>query len=345
MKITKEIKTGVIAILAIGVLVTGINFLKGNSFFGGDEVYYAYFPNSGGVTVANSIVVNGVGIGKVLDVSLSGNSDSLKKVKITFNIQESDFKIPKGSILEAGSVDLFNKGLLLSLNPDLSAGFFQPGDAIQGIVSTDITTQVKSYADPLVKKVQVALTSIDKMVNSLSAFWDTTANSQIKGSMKELQMAIHKLGNVAGEVESMLISEKMKFSKIMSNVEAISSNLKESNDKVAAIIGNTKKITDDLVTADFKSVIQHASSTLKNLNAVLDNAQNGNGTLGKLLRDEKLYNELVQTNKALQNLVIDLNVHPERYIHFSVFGAKSKGLSVTDNEEKKLKRLLDSIPE
>jgi phospholipid/cholesterol/gamma-HCH transport system substrate-binding protein len=247
--------------------------------------------------------------------------------------------------LEAGSVDLFNKGLLLSLNPDLSAGFFQPGDAIQGIVSTDITTQVKSYADPLVKKVQVALTSIDKMVNSLSAFWDTTANSQIKGSMKELQMAIHKLGNVAGEVESMLISEKMKFSKIMSNVEAISSNLKESNDKVAAIIGNTKKITDDLVTADFKSVIQHASSTLKNLNAVLDNAQNGNGTLGKLLRDEKLYNELVQTNKALQNLVIDLNVHPERYIHFSVFGAKSKGLSVTDNEEKKLKRLLDSIPE
>ena len=345
MKITKEIKTGVIAILAIGVLVTGINFLKGNSFFGGDEVYYAYFPNSGGVTVANSIVVNGVGIGKVLDVSLSGNSDSLKKVKITFNIQESDFKIPKGSILEAGSVDLFNKGLLLSLNPDLSAGFFQPGDAIQGIVSTDITAQVKSYADPLVKKVQVALTSIDKMVNSLSAFWDTTANSQIKGSMKELQMAIHKLGNVAGEVESMLISEKMKFSKIMSNVEAISSNLKESNDKVAAIIGNTKKITDDLVTADFKSVIQHASSTLKNLNAVLDNAQNGNGTLGKLLRDEKLYNELVQTNKALQNLVIDLNVHPERYIHFSVFGAKSKGLSVTDNEEKKLKRLLDSIPE
>jgi phospholipid/cholesterol/gamma-HCH transport system substrate-binding protein len=345
LKITKEIKTGVIAILAIGVLVTGINFLKGNSFFGGDEVYYAYFPNSGGVTVANSIVVNGVGIGKVLDVSLSGNSDSLKKVKITFNIQESDFKIPKGSILEAGSVDLFNKGLLLSLNPDLSAGFFQPGDAIQGIVSTDITAQVKSYADPLVKKVQVALTSIDKMVNSLSAFWDTTANSQIKGSMKELQMAIHKLGNVAGEVESMLISEKMKFSKIMSNVEAISSNLKESNDKVAAIIGNTKKITDDLVTADFKSVIQHASSTLKNLNAVLDNAQNGNGTLGKLLRDEKLYNELVQTNKALQNLVIDLNVHPERYIHFSVFGAKSKGLSVTDNEEKKLKRLLDSIPE
>ena len=345
MKITKEIKTGVIAILAIGVLVTGINFLKGNSFFGSDDVYYAYFPNSGGVTVANSIVVNGVGIGKVLDVSLSGNSDSLKKVKITFNIQESDFKIPKGSILEAGSVDLFNKGLLLSLNPDLSAGFFQPGDAIQGIVSTDITAQVKSYADPLVKKVQVALTSIDKMVNSLSAFWDTTANSQIKGSMKELQMAIHKLGNVAGEVESMLISEKMKFSKIMSNVEAISSNLKESNDKVAAIIGNTKKITDDLVTADFKSVIQHASSTLKNLNAVLDNAQNGNGTLGKLLRDEKLYNELVQTNKALQNLVVDLNVHPERYIHFSVFGAKSKGLSVTDSDEKKLKRLLDSIPE
>ncbi len=344
MKISKEIKTGVITIAAIGLLIAGVNFLKGNSFLGGDEVYYAYFPNSGGVPVAGSVMVNGVVVGKVLSIDLTESKDSLKKVLITFNIQEDNFKIPRGSKLEAGSIDLFNKGLLLSLNPDISKGFYKPGDKMQGVVTVDITTQVKAYADPLVQKVQTALSSIDKMVNSLSAFWDTTATSEIKGSLKELQIAIHKLGNVAGEVESLVGEEKVKFGRILSNVESISLNLKKSNDQISAVLGNAQKITDDLVSADFKSVIGNASATLKNLNAVLDQAQKGEGTLGKLLGDEALYNELVNTNKELQNLVNDLQLHPERYIHFSLLGAKTKGVPLTGREEKQLRQLLDSVP-
>lgn len=344
MKISKEIKTGVIAIAAIGLLIAGVNFLKGNSFFGGDEVYYAYFPNSGGVAVAGSVVVNGVPVGKVLSIDLTDSRDSMKKVMMTFNIQEKNFKIPKGSIIEAGALDIFNKGLILQPNPTPSQGYHLPGDKMQGIVTADISTQVKAYADPVIKKVQLALSSLDKIINSVSAFWDTTATSEIKGSMKELQIAIHKLGNVASEVESMLIDEKVKFGRIMSNVESITVNLTKSNENVAAIIGNTKKITDDLVTADFKAVISNATETLKNLNSVLDKAQSGDGTLGKLINDNKLYDELVNTNKELQNLVLDLQIHPERYIHFSVLGAKTKGVPLSGSEEKKLRNLLDSIP-
>ena len=111
------------------------------------------------------------------------------------------------------------------------------------------------------------------------------------------------------------------------------------------IIGNTKKITDDFVTADFKSVILDAQTTLKKLNLVLDDASKGNGTLGKLIHDEKLYDELVETNNELQNLVSDIQVHPERYIHFSLAGRKTKGVPLSSKEEKKLRNLLDSIPE
>ncbi len=344
MKISKEIKTGVIAILSLGLLIAGINFLKGNSFFGGDDVYYAYFPNSGGVTVAGSVIVNGVVVGKIMDIELTEEKDSLKKVLVTFNIQISDFKIPKGSTIETGALDLFNKGLILNMNPDLSKGYYKPGDYLFGSVTVDLTTQFKAYADPLVQKVQKAVGSIDKMVNSLSAFWDTTATSEIKGSLQELKMAIHKIGNVAGEVEALVGEEKSKFSRILSNVESISLNLRKSNDEIAGIIGNAKKFTDDLVTADFKMVINNASTTLKNLNAILDDAQKGNGTLGKLIHDDKLYNELVNSNNDLQNLVNDIQVHPERYIHFSLLGAKSKGVPLTTNEEKKLKKILDTIP-
>ena len=343
-KFSKEVATGFFVILAIGLLVAGINFLKGNSFFGGDDYYYAYFPNSGQVTPATDVVVNGVIVGKVLDVQLTDDKDSLKRVIIRFNIQDKNFKIPVGSTVEAGAIDLFSKGLIVRANPDISKGFYEPGNEVPGIVLTDITTQVKSYVDPITQKLQLIMTSVDKTVTDLSAFWDTTASSEMESSLREVKLAIKKFGNAASEIEALVVEEKVKLSRIMSNVQDITYNLKKSNDTVKAIVGNVKRITDDLVTADFKGVIENAKNTLAKVNTSLEAANNGEGTLGKLLGDESLYNELVRTNQELQNLVNDLQVHPERYIHFSVFGTKTKGVPLTNLEEKRLRNLLDTIP-
>lgn len=343
-KFSREITTGFFVILAIALLVAGINFLKGNSFFGGDDYYYAYFPNSGQVTPATDVVVNGVIVGKVLDVQLTDEKDSMKRVIIRFNIQDKNFKITKGSKVEAGAIDLFSKGLTIRSNTDISQGYYSPGDEVPGVVLVDITSQVKSYVDPITQKLQLVITSIDKTVTNLSAFWDTTASSEMEKSLKEVKMAIKKFGNAAAEIESLVVEEKVKLSRIMTNVQDITYNLKKSNDSVKAIVGNVKRITDDMVTADFKGVIENAKNTLAKVNSTLDAANSGEGTLGKLLGDESLYNELVNTNQELQNLVNDLQVHPERYIHFSVFGAKTKGVPLTNLEEKKLRNLLDSIP-
>lgn len=342
MKISKEIKTGIIAIAAIGLLVAGVNFLKGNSFLGGDDIYYAYFPNTAGVTPATSVVVNGVVVGKVLDVKLTGSKDLNKQVIMTFNIQDDNFKIPKGSDVKAGGIDLLTKGIIVYASQDISKGYYKPGDKIQGIVSVDILGEVKAYADPLVAKVQTALGSLDKFINQVSSFWDTTATSELNGSMKELQIAIRKLGNVAAEVEDLVASEKIKLSRIFSNVESITGNLEKSNAQITAILGNAKQLSDDLVSADFKGTIAEAKTTLTKFNQLLENANNGEGTLGKLLSDDELYNQLNKTNERLQNLVEDFEVHPERYIHFSVFGAKTKGVPLSPSEERELKQLLDS---
>ena len=188
------------------------------------------------------------------------------------------------------------------------------------------------------------MTSVDKTLTDLSAFWDTTASSEMESSLREVKLAIKKFGNAASEIEALVVEEKVKLSRIMSNVQDITYNLKKSNDTVKAIVGNVKRITDDLVTADFKGVIENAKNTLAKVNTSLEAANNGEGTLGKLLGDESLYNELVRTNQELQNLVNDLQVHPERYIHFSVFGTKTKGVPLTNLEEKRLRNLLDTIP-
>lgn len=342
MKISKEVKTGVIAIISIALLVAGINFLKGNSFFGGDDKYYAYFPNSGQLATASNVTLNGVIVGKVLDVTYVAKNPADKKVRVTFSIQNNDVKLPAGSTVEIGSLDLFSKGMMIMVSSDISKGFLKPGATLPGRLAVDMMSQVKSYADPISQKVQAMMTSIDKMITSVSAFWDATATSEIEKSMKEVKIAIERIGNVAKEVELLVGEERVKFGRIMNNVESITANLKRSNDEVAGIVGNAKKITDDMVSADFKGVVANASQTLKSFNDVLGQAKSGEGTLGKLLGDEKLYNELVNTNKELQELVEDIQVHPERYIHFSVFGSKTKGVPLTSKDEDKLRQLLDS---
>lgn len=344
MKVSKEIKTGIIAIFAIALLVLGVNFLKGNSFFGGDDVYYAYFANSGGVVSASSVIVNGVEVGKVLSVELTQEKDSAKRVLIGFNIQDRNFKIARTSKVEVGALDFFTKGMIIEPGTDLSKGYYNPGDKIQGEVSVDIISQVKSYVEPINQKLQKMMSSVDKVIGSISAFWDTTATSSLEGSMQEVKIAIERFGNVALEVEDLVKTERVQLHNILENVDDITANLKLSNDKITAIVGNTKRITDDLVSADFKSVVGDAQKTIRTMNDMLKNASEGKGTLGMLLNDQKLYDELVRTNKELQDLVNDLQLHPERYIHFSVLGAKTKGVPINTSEEKKLRKLLDSIP-
>jgi phospholipid/cholesterol/gamma-HCH transport system substrate-binding protein len=339
MKFSKEIITGITTIGAIGLLVVGVNFLKGNSFFGGDDVYYAYFPTSGGVTGATSVYVDGVEIGKVLEVTYVGGTDSLKRVKMKFNVQLDNFKIPKGSKIEAGGIDLFAKGIIVSVNHDISKGYYSPGSSLQGTVSVDPISQVKAYADPITQKLQVMLSSVDKMVNGISAFWDETATSEIEASMREVKIAIKNFGDAAVQIQALVGDERVRISRILSNVQSITETLKESDAQVKQILGNVKTVTDDMVTMDFKGVMGDAQKTLQSVNAVLEAATNGNGTLAKLVNDEALYNELVQTNEDLQTLLTDLKLHPERYIHFSVMGSKTKS-SLSPEEEKQIRELL-----
>lgn len=342
MKISKEIKTGIIALLAIGLLVTGVNFLKGRNFLGGDNIYYAYFPNSGGLAPASSVVLNGVPVGKVLEIENIITKDPNKLVRVKFTIQNKKIKIPKEATLEVASLDLLTKGLILMYPSDLKKGYLKPGGFLMGTVATDMFDQVKMYADPIKSKLQGMMSKVDDLVTSFSSFWDTTATSELQGSMEELKVAIKRFGNVAEQVEGLISEERVKFNHIMANVESISNNIKLSNDKITGIIGNTKKITDDFVTSDFKNVIGDAQQTIKKLNNILEDANKGSGTLGKLLKDDALFNELINTNKDLQSLVTDLEAHPERYIHFSLIGRKSKGLHLTAEEEKELHLLLDS---
>ena len=343
MKISKELIVGIVTLAAIGLLVAGVNFLKGNSFLGGDDVYYAYFSNSAGVTPSNSIYYNGVIVGKITEVKLTDSKDPNKAVKITFNIQDDKFKIPKNMVLQAGGAenDLLGKGITIIPSEDSTrmtmAGFYKPGDKIQGVVSETLQSQIEAEIGPIRDNINFVLGNLDDFSKKLAAFWDTTASSEMEQSLVEVRLAIKKFGNAAEMINSLVAEEKVKVSRVMTNVQEITLNLKKSNDTVKAIVGNVKTITDNLVTADFVGTIENAKNTLASVNKVLDAALEGDGTIGKLISDDSLYMELIETNQQMQGLVEDLQKHPERYIHFSVLGAKSRR-QFTEAEEKKIRK-------
>ena len=345
MKFAKELKVGLIAIVCILILVIGVNFLKGINLFASETDYQSYFPNSGMLSVSNNVTLNGVIVGKVKNIVYVPQNPIDRRVKITFTLDNKNILLPKGTIVEIGSLDLFSKGMLIQIPLDISKGNYKPGQTIPGRVSVDLISQVKSYADPISQKLQGMMVSVDKMITSFSSFWDKSATSQIEGSLNRLKLTIEKFGDVATEIQGFVATEKLQFSRIMTNVEGITENVRKSNDQISSILGNTEKITDDFVTADFKNILLNANTTLQKFNLLLEDINKGDGTLGKLVHDEKLYNELVETNNELQNLVLDINVHPERYIQFSLIGRKTKGVPLSAKEEIKLINLLDSIPD
>lgn len=344
LKYTREIKIGIITVFAILIVVSGVNFLKGRNFFGGDSVYFAFFPESAGLAPASDVLINGVSIGKVLKVDYQPNQVSLfRKVKVTFTVTNKDIQLPIGTIVKIAPKDLFSKALALVFPTQLSQGYYAKNSELKGEVTKDMMEQIQEYADPISKKIQKLMTNVDHVVESFADFWDTTTTSEIQSSLIEAKSAISRFNNLSFELEGLVKEERSQLHEIFSNVASITSNIEKSNKEIASIIGNSKKITDDLVTSDYKKVISEANKVISLLNKSLEDVEKGKGTLGKFLKDETFYNELLLSNKKVQSLLEDIQQQPERYIRVSVFGRKSKGLKLTKRQEEKLIKVLDTI--
>lgn len=345
MKVSKEFKTGIVIILSFTLLLLGVNYLKGNSFFGGDEVYYAYFPSSGSLTPSSSVTLNDVEIGKVLSVQLVNPSeyvDPNNRVMVKFSIHNSDLKLAVGSDIKIVP-GVLETSVKIHQNFIADKGYYRKGDTMFGSVSQEIGEQLETHFLPLKKKMENLMVSVDNIVASINNFWDTSAAYTMDAGLNEVKIAISRFSRVAYNMDELITEQKGKLSNIFDNVEGVTNSFKKTDSLIKHAAGNVASISDSLVTSDFKTAISEATITMRKLNGLIENAAEGEGTLGKLLNDEQLYDELNMTNLKMQELVEDIKLHPERYIHFSVFGARIKGAPLSKEEERKLRKVLDSI--
>lgn len=338
MKVSKEFKTGLVVIIAILILVAGVNFLKGSKLFGGDEYYFAVFEKSGYIDQSTAVTLNGVAVGKVAEIT--NDPSDLRKVLIKFNITKEGFKIPRGSKARIMGTSILSKGLALELNYDIDNGYYTVGDTLKGEVDPELTDAVSAEIAPVKEKLEQLMSSVENMVVSVNAFWDTSAAQSIDGSLNEVQVAISSFANLARNLDELVVTEKDRIGRVLGNVENITSNIKQSNQKITRLIDDLSSFSDTLAALDLRSTLTKAAKTFESISLALEDAANGKGTLGKLLKSDSLHNELIQTTQSLQDLVNDIELHPEKYIHFSIFGKSQKGIRLTQSDEEKLRDIL-----
>lgn len=325
MRVSKEFKVGLLVVLGLLLLFVGVNFLKGGPLFGKNREFYVNFGNSSGLQVSNEVQLNGLKVGQVLSVGL--HPSYADTIQVKFSVDNEELLIPFGSKIELISSDILGtKALDLTLNNDYSSEltFYETGDTLKGTIAQSLEEQINEEILPLKKKTEELISSVDAIIVSVGAFWDTSAAYTIDESLDEVRFAVGTFGDLANNLSVLIKKETDMVDKILHDVGEVTNNLANKSEQISNTIDNISAISDTLKDSGIKSVIIETKNTLAELNGVLGKVNNGEGSLGMLLHTDSLHNELIETNQSLQNLLDDMEANPNKYVHFSLFGRKTK---------------------
>ena len=325
MKLSKEFKIGVVVLCAIAAFIWGINFLKGSNIFTHKNYLYAVYPKIDGLIQASPILISGFKVGQVSEISLVRIRDT-NKVLVKFLLTE-DFAvlgIPKNSIARAISSDLLGSKaveILFSNDKEL----VKSGDTLIAALEPGFKQELDKRIAPIQAKAENLISTMDSVITVVSSILNAKTRDNLDKSIEGVRKAIMSIEQTAYKLDDLVGSEKAKISSVLSHLNNITADLDKSGAKIIDnIISNLSNLSDSLAKAQLKSAIDQADQSLKQLNMMITRINQGEGTIGKLAKNDSLYNNLNKSTYDLDKLLKDLRINPERYIHFSVFGRKEK---------------------
>ncbi len=314
MKIKNETKVGVLAAFSIALLIIGYNFLKGNSIFSRETVLFARYTQVDGLGVSKPVLINGFQIGRVAKLELQPNGT----IVATLNINDK-YDIPNNTIARLESTDLLGgKAIIMDLGN--SREYAKDGDTLNANVEKGLLEAVQ----PVQKKAELIIAKMDSILTSVNSILNPNFQKNVDKSFTSIASTLGSLEATSKKVDALVGSESNKLSNILSNVETITVNFKNNGAKIDAILANLNEVTDKAAALNFKTTIDNANKAVADIQELVNGIKNGKGSLGQLLNDTKLSDNLNNASKNLDNLLIDLKANPKRYVHFSVFGGGNK---------------------
>lgn len=326
MKISNETKVGILTIVALVILITGFNYLKGRDVFSRSEKIYAVFPELGTLEKSNEVKINGLSIGNVYD--RQEKDKDVSAIVVTISLTR-DVNIPKNSVAYISSSPLGASYIVIEKGN--STEMISNGDTLATRVETGILGDVKAQINPTMAKIRDMLDSLETTLSGLNG----VLNSQ---NRLNLQQTMSNLNQATSALNGLLDNHNGALAKTLNNAQAITENLKNSNADLTTTISNARKASDKLAALELQPTIDSLNSMISGLKATMAKLNSPDGTIGALMNDKALYHKLNDAILSAEILIDDLRTHPKRYVNLSVFGKKDKTGPLTSPSKK------DTVP-
>jgi phospholipid/cholesterol/gamma-HCH transport system substrate-binding protein len=333
MKLSNETKVGLLAIVAILVLVLGFNFLKGNSVFNKQPVLYARFKDIGPLEKSNAVKINGFTIGKVYDVHEADKE--VNEIVVEIHLTE-DISIPRNSVATI-STGLLGSALI-NIEKGNARNYLETGDTIATVPDKDLFANLQSQVEPTITRVNETLDSLKITIGSINSVFDPATKNNLRDLIANLTMT-------TAHLQQLLNAQSGALAQTLNNMNSITGNMAKNNDAINSSIRNIEATTAQLANANIQQVVVALRVTIEELKSTVSKFNTNTGTLGLLMNDRELYDNLNGVSDRLNKtalsaeiLLDDIRVNPKRYVNISLIGGKNKGDAITSPAVK------DTIP-
>lgn len=311
MKITREVKAAVLVISGLLLIVYLFNYLKGQNLLDSSRTFYAVYDNVEGLAPSSPVTINGHIVGKVQEIAFTQDGSAKLQVKL---LVDSDFQFSKNSKAELYEAGLIG-GKAIAIVPAFdNSENANDGDMLEGTVKAGLTELVNQKLTPLQGKIEDVMVSADSLLGNINDVFDKETKANLQSSIAQLNQTIASFSITSKSLNSLISENKEKLDSTITSFESTSANL--------------ASITDEMAKANLGSTIEELQTTITSFKNMLSSIDKGEGSIGKLMKDEGLYNNLEGATKELEELLRDIKLHPKRY--FRILSKKE----IPYNEEK-----------
>ena len=312
MKITNETKIGALTAVAITILILGYSFLRGDDVFSGTNKFYAVYSSVDGLSVSKPVLVNGFQIGRISKMKLEPDGRTVVELSV-----DRQYKVPSNTLAKLVSTDLLGDKAVVFVygNSNLPA---QDKDTLRA----DIQGSLAESLQPIQMKAERLISKLDSSLAAINKILNPNFQKNVDRSFASIANSLQTLEGTTKKIDDLVSTQSTHINSIMSNTETVTSNLKTSSANLNGITSNFEKVSQDVANSNIKQTLDNANKAMADLQATISKINTNNGTLGMLLNDKQVYDNLQNATNNLNSLFIDIKAHPKKYVSFSVFGGK-----------------------